>query len=51
MRHTVIVEDLRMCERIYNLLIDCGMPQTIPTKDLFLELYWMLEEHFEEEEE
>ena len=43
------VEDLRL-RYLYNLLIDCGMPQTIPSKDLLLELYWMLEEHFEEEE-
>ena len=42
------VEDLRLLQRIYNLLLDCGMPETIPHQGLLLELYWMLEEHFDE---
>ena len=36
-------------KEFYNILIDCGMPHKIPNRDLFLELYWMLEEHFEED--
>jgi len=45
------VRDARLLERIYILLQDCGMPDKRPGVDLIYELYWMLEEHFEEENE
>jgi len=43
--------DSRMLDRIWNLLQDCGMPETVPSRDLLVELYYMLEEHYSEEDE
>jgi hypothetical protein len=40
-------EHLRLLQRIFWLLQDCGMPDKIPERDLFYDLYWMMEEHFE----
>jgi len=50
-RRMRFVRDARLLERIYILLQDCGMPDKRPGVDLIYELYWMLEEHFEEENE
>jgi len=41
----------RLLERMYILLEECGMPDRLPHADILYELFWMLEEHFEEEEE
>lgn len=46
-----LVEDSRMLERVYNLLLDCGAPEIIPQRTLLIELYYMLYEHFEGVEE
>ena len=42
------IRDARLLERIFVLLQECGMPDTRPSPDLLWEIYWMMEEHFEE---
>jgi len=39
---------LRFLLQIFHLLQDCGMPEKTPDNELWNELYWMLEEHFED---
>jgi len=39
---------LRYLLKIYYLMQDCGMPDKTPSRSLLDELYWMLEEHFED---
>lgn len=38
---------LRFLLKIFYLMQDCGMPEQTPSRDFLQELYWMLEEHFE----
>ena len=51
MSRAQFILDSRMLDRIWNLLQDCGMPESVPHRDLLVELFYMLEEHYDEEDE
>jgi len=36
-----------LLDELWELLLDCGMPEKVPEKDLLLEIYWMLEELYD----
>jgi len=39
------VEHMRFIQKLFFLLQDCGIPEKNPGPDLYMELFWMIEEH------
>jgi hypothetical protein len=40
-------EHLRFIQKMYWLLQDCGMPNQMPSRELFYDLFHMIQEHAE----
>lgn len=40
-------EHIRLIQKIYWLLEDCGMPNQMPSRELFYDLFSMIQEHAE----
>ena len=40
-------EHIRLIQKMYWLLEDCGMPHQMPSRELFYDLFFMIQEHAE----
>ena len=40
-------EHIRLIQKMYWLLQDCGMPNQMPSRELFYDLFSMIQEHAE----